>query len=1161
MLSAFTARPLVELKARDKSRIESLLSYGDRLLVGLNTGSLRVYRINELDRETVSDDGDQPSASSNDNGPHDDDDNKSAFTGAGIGGDKKTTPPSPMKTAELLQEHEKFSRYKVEQLAIIKEANLLVSLSGGYVSLHDMQTHELQAQLIRTKGANTFAVASNIEKDKITGIPSIVSRLAIAVKRKLLIWTWIDSELVEDDEPGAGAAIREVTLPSGIKSLTWSTSNKLVAGLSSGYVSIDIETLDFHVISGPGSIGNSGQESSRYGMSYIGMGSGPKPLATYLGEGEMLLAKDVNSHFIDADGQSLGRKQIPWTSPPEAVGYSYPYLLSLQDPYKGILEIRNPQTLSLLQSISLPSATILHIPQPYISLAHAGKGFLVASDRVIWRMAALDYDSQIDSLVEEGHLDEAISLLNMLEDALLTDKPGRLRQTKLRKAKKLFEQRKYRDAMDIFTEVSAPPEILIRLFPKNIAGPISTFVEEPEEEEESSGNDEHGSNSPPASIVDKTKSGVAAGYAPSVRSFLLGRSSEDVSGAASTKSKRPPKTTERALVGKDLEAAVRELRSFLADIRRRIQRYIDDNGEPETAALKQGLAESDAFATSVMQLLGGTAEENEVELAEKLLDTAKLVDTTLFRAYMFTNPRLAGSLFRISNCCDPDVVMEKLEETNRYNDLIDFLYGKKLHKRALEELRRFGQVGEKAAVEAESTDKDEERPSSRTATSERDSKHLDEQGEAVIHELKIEDIPPELIGPKRTVAYLQHLPPSMIDLILEYAEWPIKADPQLGMEVFLADSENAELLPRHRVLDFLLDIDKRLAIQYLEHVIGELGDLDSKLHEKLLSLYFERLQELESARTKEVQIKGDVKESTSEVTSDDEDDTEGTAPTDGEYTVIHSKFLVLLDESSQYSPAKMLERLPRAHPDFYEAQAILFSKMGQHKLALEIYVFKLQDPVKAEQYCNKIHTATMTAERNADLAAAAATTAVTNNGLVRSSSGTSSPRSPSYTPMSPRVRPWDKGDTSEEPLSIYHTLLGLYLSPPHNYPPQYSHALEILARHGSRLTAESAMKLIPESFPIRDLEFFFRRRMRASTSVLNRSKIEKGLRAVQNMAITKELYVGDDGSLDGSMSILGEGELGRRNPGRNRNVTVSEERLCGVCLKRLGSSVISVFPE
>jgi hypothetical protein len=35
-------------------------------------------------------------------------------------------------------------------------------------------------------------------------------------------------------------------------------------------------------------------------------------------------------------------------------------------------------------------------------------------------------------------------------------------------------------------------------------------------------------------------------------------------------------------------------------------------------------------------------------------------------------------------------------------------------------------------------------------------------------------------------------------------------------------------------------------------------------------------------------------------------------------------------------------------PDFYEAQAVVLSNMGQHKQALEIYVFKIKDFEKAE---------------------------------------------------------------------------------------------------------------------------------------------------------------------------------------------------------------------
>lgn len=35
---------------------------------------------------------------------------------------------------------------------------------------------------------------------------------------------------------------------------------------------------------------------------------------------------------------------------------------------------------------------------------------------------------------------------------------------------------------------------------------------------------------------------------------------------------------------------------------------------------------------------------------------------------------------------------------------------------------------------------------------------------------------------------------------------------------------------------------------------------------------------------------------------------------------------------------------------FYEAQAVVLSNMGQHRQSLEIYVFKMKDYVKAEEY-------------------------------------------------------------------------------------------------------------------------------------------------------------------------------------------------------------------
>ncbi len=167
---------------------------------------------------------------------------------------------------------------------------------------------------------------------------------------------------------------------------------------------------------------------------------------------------------------------------------------------------------------------------------------------------------------------------------------------------------------------------------------------------------------------------------------------------------------------------------------------------------------------------------------------------------MFASPSLAGPLFRLDNFCDPDVVGEKLLETGRYNDLVDFYFGKKLHRKALELLKKFGQADEK------------------------------------------DEIAPQLHGPHRTVAYLQNLPPELIDLILEFIDWPLKQDPDLGMEVFLADSENAETLPRLPVLEFLQRTDKELALKYLEHIIHELNDTTTEFHQRLVNMYLEGLQ-------------------------------------------------------------------------------------------------------------------------------------------------------------------------------------------------------------------------------------------------------------------------------------------------------------------------------
>ncbi|KAF2639166.1 hypothetical protein P280DRAFT_499448 [Massarina eburnea CBS 473.64] len=1063
MLSAFTARPVVELKQRDKSKIESLLAYGDRVLVGLNTGSLRIYRVNDVS----------------------DEDEAAVPNGSPANGQQPDQQPEPrtpkVKPADLLREEEKFSRRPVQQLAIFKESNILVSLSDNHVSIHDLETYALQERLEKTRGATTFAVTSNIVKDPSTGIPSIMSRLAVAVKRKIILWTWQDMEL-------SGEAT-EITLVASVKSLTWATATKIVAGMDPGFVMVDVESQAIQDIVKPGALGEAGgKEGARFGavsssgMGYMGMGSWvPKPLATRLGEGELLLAKDVNSLFIDTDGNALDKRQVPWPSAPESLAYSYPYMLALQPPSKGGLEVRNPDTMNLLQTIALPNANFISVPQPNISLAHAGKGFLIGSDRCIWRMGARDYESQIDELVLNGRFDEALSLLNMLEDTLLHDKEGRIREIMMLKAQALFDLRKFPEAMDLFTEAKAPPERVIALYPRSIAGQYSS-VESIKDGE--SVVDEEEAEEPPIekpapapAPAPETKEPPPPPQTPTVgigRSMtMMGRfvgghikkdtdtasirsvPKDDPADTASIKGKTSETIApDRNLEGKDLRLAVHALQqSFLAQCRVQIKRYIDIDGTLKEPLPKQSESQAEDYKPPFHFFIQQTGPPEQIDWAAELLKVAQLVDTTLFRAYMLASPGLAGSLFRLPNFCEPDVVQEKLYETGRYADLIDFLHGKKLHRQALELLEKFGKN------EAD------------------------------------EEVSPVLQGPQRTVGYLQQLPPEMLDLILEFAEWPLRTDPALGMEVFLADTENAETLPRQRVVDYLHEIDSSLSVKYLEHIIEELGDLEPDFHQLLVDLFLERLK-------------------TGEFESDEEKDR------------WRKRLQTFLRTSENYNRYLVFKQLPPEDPDYYEARAIVLSKMGQHKQALQIYVFQMKDYQKAEEYCNQTY--------------------------LTSPQPLSSTKSFQPTTAMPIPTNYDDAEPS-----IYHILLSLYLQPPPPHQPNWSPALSLLSKHGARLPASTTLDLIPLTLPVRDLASYFLGRIRNANSVMNEERIVARLRGVEKMEIEAQVLLGE------AKGGAGAGAEGRKvTPGGlNRRVVVTEDRHCAVCHKRFGGSAIRVYPD
>lgn len=110
----------------------------------------------------------------------------------------------------------------------------------------------------------------------------------------------------------------------------------------------------------------------------------------------------------------------------------------------------------------------------------------------------------------------------------------------------------------------------------------------------------------------------------------------------------------------------------------------------------------------------------------------------------------------------------------------------------------------------------------------------------------------------------------------------------------------------------------------------------------------------------------------------------------------------------------------------------------------------------------------------------------------------------------------------------------------------------MLSKHGARLPASTTLDLVPPSQPVKDLESYFRGRIRNANSLLNEERIVAKLRGVEKAAAIEAV-------------LLGEQKIGRDGKvipgGLNRRVVIDEDRHCAVCHKRFGGSAIRVYPD
>lgn len=176
-------------------------------------------------------------------------------------------------------------------------------------------------------------------------------------------------------------------------------------------------------------------------------------------------------------------------------------------------------------------------------------------------------------------------------------------------------------------------------------------------------------------------------------------------------------------------------------------------------------------------------------------DLLQLVDTTLFTLYLNFNETLLKPFLRVPNQCDINVVIEELKAHNKFQDLIDFFYSRKLHEQAL-----------KFMV------------------------HLEDY---------VPSIPLDSVM-KLVFNYICQLKNENLDVIFEYLkwlfsqEWCERSPTDMCEIVFL---QNRTKFDSIKVFDFLHEIDIDFSYQYLEYCVEVLNVQNSKIFSHLIKHY------------------------------------------------------------------------------------------------------------------------------------------------------------------------------------------------------------------------------------------------------------------------------------------------------------------------------------
>ncbi|KAF5342379.1 hypothetical protein D9611_001421 [Ephemerocybe angulata] len=992
-----------------KEKIDSLLAQADRLYLGSSTGSLHIYtaKHNQPEDETAA--------------------HEASF--------------------QLEEIKKGVARRSIEQLGFLKDVNSLVVLSEMNINLLPLPSLSPPTPLTQAKAAFSFAIHSSVQdiqeatssvtaeldQPKPKPIPTLVTRLLVGCRRKAVLYTWKDGEAQEAKEAPLPHSARSIAfLNPDSACFAYSPTEYAIFNLST-MTAVDIVTpLPTTTSVGVGAMG---ALSGLTGYMTLGLAAKPKPIAVKTAESEVLITKDTEGFFIGPDAKTARTTTLEWPAPPEDLSVLKPYIFSVlpagtvavaqQDPpptAKGstqpsepslyttsVLQIRSSLSLGVAQTIPFPfsssplsptvpiGTTLPPVPNSTLRLLTPSptKPHLFLLSTPTDKAAAAAEGSSIWQFTMKPWADQIdeLVLAGQYSDAL--DLLGSIDETAL--PDKVQRRTRIR-ALNAVSQFRAG----------RFDEAIDTFIE---------------LDFNPAKVVALYPEAVSGRLAvPQDRWIPLygGPTVDDDthSIAPSTAgSEEKDKDAEKTVLESGIGKSAADLLDSVAgpSLKNRFQKFIDRGQVPKdddsasiiSARRKTGLhGDLNRSIETLVRFL----TDRRPKLG-KSLEAMKITPQNQDQKYPPLSKTSVEDLFAL-----PDAPLASLtpEQLLRFAQIVDTALYKAyliIRPTLLSSLCRVPNWCEVSELEEDLR--------SRKKYSELKDLYHGKGAHAKALELlkKIAEDETDLedkLDP--SIRYLQKLGPEHLPQIFESAKWIFDADKDMAFQIFL--SEDVEL-PAHPVADYLEKIDPRLCIRYLEHLLEEKEESASDFHDRLAGLYLS--QTLAAKKRGDEELRREM----------------------------YSKLLTFLDSNDRYGIDRLYGQLSTT--DLFEARAILLGRLGRHDQALELYVYRLQDYRKAEEYCKRIY---------------------------QPGSATS---------------------------SVFLTLLRIYLRPTSNAVDASTllrPALDLISRHGPRLDSVETLKLLPPLVTTHDLKEFLVDAVRAP---IFDARVTRGISKARNDQVARRL--------------------------------------------------------